>query len=207
MDWTRARRETQRRLTDLRARLAAARRELTDAQVTLRRAERRFSAADGKVARAEHTLDDARATRDLARRERYAARQARDRVTLAIERLQRREHDLSGRLDRMPPLGQFHGLCPVGERPSAPGTGRPPGVGGAREGAGSPLAGPAWPVGRQGCQRAGGQGLKPGVGGLGSGVCGQGVMAMDRTVPPILTALPALFVATRIGVTVPVLVT
>lgn len=59
-------------------------------------------AADGKVARAEHTLDDARAARDLARRERYAARQARDRVTLGIERLQPRERDLSGRLDRMP---------------------------------------------------------------------------------------------------------
>jgi hypothetical protein len=113
MDWTRARRETQRRLTDLRTRLAAARRELTAAQATLRRAERRFSTADDTVARAEHTLDDARAARDLARRERYAARQARDRVTLAIERLQRRERDLSGRLDRMPPLAPAPAALPA----------------------------------------------------------------------------------------------
>ncbi len=138
MDWTRARRETQRRLTDLRFRLAAASRELTDAQITLRRAERRFSAADGKVARAEHTLDDARAARDLARRERYAARQARDRVMLAIERLQRRERDLSGRLDRMPPLG-LSGSCTSSERVIRARHRPPSRRGGCAGGAGSPL--------------------------------------------------------------------
>jgi chromosome segregation ATPase len=104
MDWTRARREAQRRLADVRGRLAAAERKLSDAQASLQAAEHRFSDADGQVSEAERVLDSARAERDHARRERYSARQAHDRASLAIERLQRRARELSDRLSRMPPL-------------------------------------------------------------------------------------------------------
>jgi chromosome segregation ATPase len=120
MDWARARREAQRRLTDVNGRLAAAERKLADAQAVLQLAEHRFSDADGQVAMAEETLDAARAARDLARRGRYAARQDRDRATLAIERLQRRARDLSGRLDRMPPLEPASRGCLVPCRHAGP---------------------------------------------------------------------------------------
>src|SRR5690242_20449448 len=139
------------------------------------------------------------AARDLARRERYAARQARDRATLMIERLRRRERDLSGRLDRMPPLAPAAGVAPApATAPGALRTGhsaaphashrtrrhRPPSRRGGCAGGGRLTRGRrARPAGRQpGCQ---------------------GVMAMDSTDPPILIARPGRLVATRIGVTVP----
>jgi hypothetical protein len=104
MDWTRARREAKRRLTDARGRLTAAERELADARARLRLAERGFGVADGRVTKAEQALDAARTQRDQARRERYAARQAYGRASLTVDRLQRRIREVSDHLDRMPPL-------------------------------------------------------------------------------------------------------
>ena len=59
----------------------------------------------GRVAAAEDALHTAYADREVARPERYAARQAHERAGALVERLQRRVGELTGRLSRMP-------LCP-----------------------------------------------------------------------------------------------
>lgn len=116
MDWSRARREAIRQLADVRRRLAAAEEALNGARTELNEADTRLGAAHDRVAEAEHALGTAEAEQDQARRERYTARRAHERASTLVGRLRRRETDLSGRLDRMPPLGRadepsFTGSC------------------------------------------------------------------------------------------------
>jgi hypothetical protein len=82
-----ARREAARQLAEVRARLEAAEDALTEA-------EARFAPADGRVAAAEGALHAA-----------YADRQAHERASALMERLQRRMGELTECLSRMP-------LCP-----------------------------------------------------------------------------------------------
>lgn len=53
-------------------------------------------------------LDEAQADRASALRKRDTARQAHERASASVERLQRKVRDLSGTLDRLPPLS-----CPA----------------------------------------------------------------------------------------------
>ena len=65
----------------------------------MKSAEAAYDAADARFTAAERALDEAREERAVARRERYAARQAHERAAITAERLQRRERELSERLD------------------------------------------------------------------------------------------------------------
>jgi chromosome segregation ATPase len=104
MDWARLRAEARRQLTDLHRRLAKAQEALTGAQAAAREAETRFDAVCTRVAELERALDEACSEQAKARRERYAARQARGQAAAAVARLERRARQVSGRLERMPPL-------------------------------------------------------------------------------------------------------
>jgi uncharacterized protein (DUF3084 family) len=100
----RDRREAIRQLNELRRRLTAAQDMLADAQVTMKRAEAAFDAASDRSAEAESALDAARAERAQARRDRYAAQQAHERASTAVDRLERRVRELSDRLGGMSAL-------------------------------------------------------------------------------------------------------
>jgi chromosome segregation ATPase len=103
-DSRRARREAIRQLNELRARLDTAEDALVDALATMKRTETAFDAANDRFVEAEHALDAARAERAKAREERYAARQAYERASITLARLQRRVGEMSERLDKMSPL-------------------------------------------------------------------------------------------------------
>jgi chromosome segregation ATPase len=121
----RGRREALRQLNDLRRRLAAAQDGLAGAQATVKRAEAAFDAASDRFAEAERALDAARAERAQARRDRYAAQQAHDRASTAVERLQRRARELSDRLGGMPLITRKPGHGPHITTVTSPGTPSP----------------------------------------------------------------------------------
>jgi chromosome segregation ATPase len=104
VDWTQLKREARRQLADVRKRLANAQQEHATTEAAAREAETRFDAASARVTDLERALDEACTEQARARRERYAARQARARAAEAVRRLERRERQVSGRLERMPPL-------------------------------------------------------------------------------------------------------
>jgi chromosome segregation ATPase len=98
-------------LADARRRLATAEDTQAETQAALKDAEGEYDAAADRVTAAERALDDAMADRGQALRKRYTARQAHERASAAVARLQRRVDDISGRLDRMPlttgPAGHY----------------------------------------------------------------------------------------------------
>jgi uncharacterized protein (DUF3084 family) len=104
----RGRREAIRQLSELRRRLVAAQDALAGAQATAQRAETAFEAASEDFAEAEGALDAARERRAHMRRERYAARQARERAAAIVARLEGRVRELSDRAGQPPTLTTHH---------------------------------------------------------------------------------------------------
>jgi hypothetical protein len=96
-------------VADVGKRLVRAQRELAVAEAVAREAQGSFEAARARVSELEHALDAACAEQAAARRERYAARQARRPAVKVVARLERRAGP-----GKRPVLAGGSGASPVG---------------------------------------------------------------------------------------------
>jgi hypothetical protein len=99
--WGKCPHEAIRQLAEARARLATAEGALTEAEAALKQAEARVRRGGWAGGRGRRRPAHRLCRSEVARPERYAARQAHERAGALVERLQRRVGELTGRLSRM----------------------------------------------------------------------------------------------------------